>query len=654
MAKSIRANLELASERAVRTIMSKDAPELTSDAKAFAEANLLTYYVAINTWLLIVKQWSEYGWAYLLRSMEARGLIPVIREFSEAADQIVHGEVCDSEIVRMIWRDVQATPMMGHMPTTPNRTFHTDPMSTILLICRYLKRFSPLRCDKLQDRALDGFVAIQRRLKKDMRTGYSTFILSRVKYVVSQMLDWDKLCSELESVDVSDVVFTPGVSFDTNARLVSKLSRMTQRCVEYFPQPMGVPLVANPLRDWEPEPRWGRSMEWEKHTVRLIPVPKNFKTARVIAPEDVYRQARARRYFQICDRYLPAQINLHDQSQNQNLAMEGSISGQVATIDLSSASDSVTRALLASVFPNRFMRLLDGILPTHYELRDHTFQLHSAATMGNSMTFWLESVVFFAITQAASDFVGLFAPVSGTISVYGDDIECDTTAAVTVIEWLEALGFSVNEEKSYYDPDHRYRESCGEEYFEGRCVSSAYYPRFPLQGKLGGKTSSRAFRDGFTGELNDSLTAMVDLQHKLFLICVPASLLLSEVVREACPRMTTSVPDQGLQDLWSYENAPIIRSAPATWPTDKDGKPVIDHSLDREKHLTPISKFKVDKKTADRNDLRLLVDLYKYQQFLKFGPHYDTELDALRGISSAPLTFEEAAGTVEIIWVPLG
>lgn len=658
MAKSVRANLELASEKDVIAICKKDAPEVSSKPNDYVKANLLSAYVLINTWLLMIQQWSQYGWTFVLAYMKHYGLRQTIREFDTAAAQFIRGERMDYSCARTIWNDIQKNPVIAGVPGIEGRNVHSVSMSAALLLFRYGKRFSPLQADKLRAASLQNFVNMQKTLKEWQRRPTDGYVAPLIRESISSLLNWNDLCDELDAVDLTDIVFTPGVSFDTRADLVSKLRFVAKARVEYFPQPFGIPLVAN--KGEEEMTYWGKYSDYEYHTVRISAVPKNYKTARIIAPEDVVRQATARRYFQIMDRYTPSLIQLHDQSRNQEYAKWGSISGELATIDLSAASDSITWTLLCDVFPRRFLDIISRVLPNHYLYDGRVRRLESAATMGNSITFWLESVLFAGIAHAGTHFAehfGAFAdvPVSSidaAISVYGDDIIIPTRGAITVIEWLEKCGFTVNADKSFFDSNSEkyYRESCGEEYYDGICVSSVYFPRFPLEGELGGQFSSKYHRDGFTGTRVNTMTSMIDLQHKMFGLCVPASILVAELVKEADPKMTSSTPDEDCQDLWSYESLPVVVPAPAgQWIDGKLRKLVVEGQV-REAHSGSI--YLVPKTVSNPNaEDQTLVNLYNYQQFLKHGPRYETPLDRLLGISAPPISYSEARLDGEIKWV---
>jgi hypothetical protein len=95
------------------------------------------------------------------------------------------------------------------------------------------------------------------------------------------------------------------------------------------------------------------------------------------------------------------------------------------------------------------------------------------SSMGNGFTFELESLLFYAIARAVCWTEGL----SGTVSVYGDDIIVPTAAYQDLVYVLGVLGFSVNTEKSFHEGG--FRESCGGHYLFGRCVTP-FYIRKPI------------------------------------------------------------------------------------------------------------------------------------------------------------------------------
>ena len=166
-------------------------------------------------------------------------------------------------------------------------------------------------------------------------------------------------------------------------------------------------------------------------------------------------------------------INLNDQSRNQRLAREGSITGALATMDLSSASDSVTCGLVQALLPPEWFDLLNCLRSpiTIIDGEEHVNEMFSS--MGNGFTFELESLLFYVLARATA-----YCTYSqGIISVYGDDIIVPAEL-FDDLEWvLSFCGFSVNTKKSYKSGP--FRESCGGHYYNGYDVTP-FYLRAPI------------------------------------------------------------------------------------------------------------------------------------------------------------------------------
>lgn len=163
-----------------------------------------------------------------------------------------------------------------------------------------------------------------------------------------------------------------------------------------------------------------------------------------------------------------ANINLNDQSINRSLARVGSIDGSLATMDLSSASDSISAALVAEILPVCWFTLLDSVRShvTIIDGEEHRNEMFSS--MGNGFTFELESLLFYLIVKAVCYFRGF----RGIVSVYGDDIICPSHAFQDVEYVLGYLGFEVNTKKSFCSGP--FRESCGGHYWNGTDITPFY------------------------------------------------------------------------------------------------------------------------------------------------------------------------------------
>jgi hypothetical protein len=211
---------------------------------------------------------------------------------------------------------------------------------------------------------------------------------------------------------------------------------------------------------------------------RLDTVPKSAKTDRMIAIEPCMNMFMQRGIGSLIrSRLKRVGIDLDDQTNNQRLALRGSIDGSYATIDLAAASDTVSTALVEVLLPQDWFDAMDlvrskrGILPSGKVITYSKF-----SSMGNGFTFELESLIFWALCSAVKDYY----PTESDLLVYGDDIVCPTAISGSIIELLEYCGFKTNDDKSFINGP--FRESCGKHYFLGVDVTP-FYVRKPVLGR---------------------------------------------------------------------------------------------------------------------------------------------------------------------------
>jgi len=202
---------------------------------------------------------------------------------------------------------------------------------------------------------------------------------------------------------------------------------------------------------------------------RIATVPKSFKTDRIIAIEptgNLFLQKGVGGYLR--RRLKSVGIDLDDQTINQRLA-EMAYRSDLATLDLKSASDSISRELVYELLPYDWASFLDDLRSKQALMPDGTISyLEKFSSMGNGFTFELESLIFWALTSAL---VEMRLP-GGVVSVYGDDIILSRSVAPELIQLLAFVGFEVNQEKSFVDGE--FFESCGKHYFRGYDVTPVY------------------------------------------------------------------------------------------------------------------------------------------------------------------------------------
>lgn len=197
-------------------------------------------------------------------------------------------------------------------------------------------------------------------------------------------------------------------------------------------------------------------------------VPKDAKTERPIAIEphlNIFLQKGVGALMR--ERLLNrAGIDLRQhQRQNAVLARFGSITGGLATLDLSSASDTVSLELVRDLLPDDWFSLLFSLRSGYGELDGSVFKYEKFSSMGNGYTFELESLIFWALAQSVID---LEFEGEGVCFAYGDDLIVPSEAFDIVVNALQLLGFEVNTKKSF--STGYFRESCGRDYFDGDLV----------------------------------------------------------------------------------------------------------------------------------------------------------------------------------------
>jgi hypothetical protein len=191
-------------------------------------------------------------------------------------------------------------------------------------------------------------------------------------------------------------------------------------------------------------------------------VPKNLRTDRTIAKEPIlngYLQQGAHLYMR--NRLRRFGVDLRDQSLNSKKAALA-YHQDLATIDLKSASNSVTTELVYLLLPYDWAEYLDDIRSKWTLLPDGSWHQNSMfSSMGNAFTFELETLIFWAIASFDKE-----------VAVYGDDIVVTQKNADEVVRLLRIFGFRINEDKSFLTGP--FFESCGKHYFEGFDVTPAY------------------------------------------------------------------------------------------------------------------------------------------------------------------------------------
>lgn len=142
---------------------------------------------------------------------------------------------------------------------------------------------------------------------------------------------------------------------------------------------------------------------------------------------------------------------------------------QLATIDLSNASDTICRNLVRLLLPQDWWLLLNSLRAPSTLIDGKTVYLEKFSSMGNGFTFELETILYRTLA----------ATVCGrsSVSAFGDDLIVPSDKFRDVLAALRFFGFTPNEKKTFGEGP--FRESCGGDFFDGKPVRAHYLKELP-------------------------------------------------------------------------------------------------------------------------------------------------------------------------------
>jgi len=218
---------------------------------------------------------------------------------------------------------------------------------------------------------------------------------------------------------------------------------------------------------------------------KLSFVPKSNVISRTICTEPTLNMWYQRAYSSCLERVLFRSFGVDLSRQpdiNRELSRIGSRDDSFATIDLASASDSLSLGLLEDILPKevmsilRFFRSERTILPS-----GEVVQLHMVSSMGNGFTFSLQTLIFCCMVEAVYIVYdkALCRPFHspkgvhfGNFAVFGDDIIVEKDLFSPLTRLLNLCGFRVNTTKSFSEGP--FRESCGADFLFGSNVRPVF------------------------------------------------------------------------------------------------------------------------------------------------------------------------------------
>lgn len=230
-------------------------------------------------------------------------------------------------------------------------------------------------------------------------------------------------------------------------------------------------------------PEYAKSTEYPS---KLVAVPKTASGPRLIAAEPTSHQWIQQGIWRWLEEGLAKSLlrkvsNFRSQHRSREMALEASVHGDSATVDLSSASDRLTCRLVEYIFQvNR--PLLDGLHACRtralVDQNGEMILLSKYSTQGNATIFPIQTICYgiialwaMAITRGCKDYRSI-SSTANQVRVFGDDIIVPTDVYPVLKGLLETLLLKVNVSKTH--ASGFFRESCGMDAYRGVDVTPGY------------------------------------------------------------------------------------------------------------------------------------------------------------------------------------
>lgn len=264
-----------------------------------------------------------------------------------------------------------------------------------------------------------------------------------------------------------DMRFGPGATYlvggGSKIHLPNKFSHkmaVTPELLPYLPDILG--------------PRWfSRITEVELRKGNVVGfVKKDAKVDRVIATEpDGNILAQLGIATGMRRRFNPY-VNLDNGADWNRYLASVADDWRLSTVDFSSASDTISRSVVAFLLPERWWLLLDTIRSHQFQIDGEWHVSQKFSSMGNGATFELESIIFYALARACGSHRSL-------TTTFGDDVILETACYQDFRELAVFCGFQINEEKTF--SQSAFYESCGEDYFLGINIRPFFWKKLTTQ-----------------------------------------------------------------------------------------------------------------------------------------------------------------------------
>ncbi len=269
--------------------------------------------------------------------------------------------------------------------------------------------------------------------------------------------------------------FGPGATTQISKREASPRAKLglTPACSsELFPMHLSVlremPAWADILLEEGPHRVGSTPIQVQMGKVALV-LKNSFEDRSIVVEPMLNTMCQAGIGDMMADRLRRVGVDIRDQSRNRNLAREGSIHDQTVTVDLQSASDTISYEVVYDLLGLEWASYLSRFRTGTVTLDGVPIRLEKFSSMGNGFTFPLETCIFYALAFGCCVELGLS---THDVAAYGDDIVIPTEAYSLLCDVFTSCGFVVNRDKSFASGP--FRESCGADYYRGADIRPFY------------------------------------------------------------------------------------------------------------------------------------------------------------------------------------
>lgn len=213
---------------------------------------------------------------------------------------------------------------------------------------------------------------------------------------------------------------------------------------------------------------------------KLIAVPKDYRGPRLIASEPICAQYIQQGLLSVLRRNIEKSVLKHcidftSQTPSRVACQEASRTGGSSTIDLSSASDRLSCAVVEAVFRrSSLLSYLNSARTPCLLVNDERIELKKFAAQGAAFTFPVQSIVYALVCMGVISYETQctnLTELAKQVRVFGDDMIVPTPHFRSICDVLTCLQLKVNREKSF--AKGKFRESCGMDAFAGEDVTPA-------------------------------------------------------------------------------------------------------------------------------------------------------------------------------------